>query len=230
MGFSRQEYWSELTCSPPGDPPNAEMEPTVSYFSAFAGRLFTRASLKAQLAENPPAMQEKWSEVAQSCPTPCDPVDCSPPGSSAHGILQARILEWFANAGDPGFNSWVGKICWRRIDYPLQYSWVSLVAQLVKNLPAMRETWVQSWVGEISWRREKLPTPVFWPGEFHGLRSIGSQRVGQDWAAFTFTFSLLLAPPGKPLDLEIHSFLGPTPSDFIQDLHFFLILYFLEQF
>ena len=36
------------------------------------------------------------SEVAQSCPTLCDPVDCSPPGSSVHGILQARILEWVA--------------------------------------------------------------------------------------------------------------------------------------
>ena len=34
------------------------------------------------------------SEVAQSCPTLCDPVDCSPPGSSVHGISQARILEW----------------------------------------------------------------------------------------------------------------------------------------
>ena len=36
------------------------------------------------------------SEVAQSCPTLCDPVDCSPQGSSFHGILQARILEWVA--------------------------------------------------------------------------------------------------------------------------------------
>ena len=34
------------------------------------------------------------SEVAQSCLTPSDPVDCSPPGSSAHGIFQARVLEW----------------------------------------------------------------------------------------------------------------------------------------
>ena len=32
--------------------------------------------------------------VAQSCPTLCDPVDCSPPSSSVHGILQARILDW----------------------------------------------------------------------------------------------------------------------------------------
>ena len=36
------------------------------------------------------------SEVAQSCPTLCDPMDCSLPGSSVHGILQARILEWVA--------------------------------------------------------------------------------------------------------------------------------------
>ena len=39
---------------------------------------------------------ESESEVAQSCPTLCDPVDCSPPGSSIHRILQARILEWVA--------------------------------------------------------------------------------------------------------------------------------------
>ena len=36
------------------------------------------------------------SEVAQSCPTPSDPMDCSPPGSSIHGIFQARVLEWGA--------------------------------------------------------------------------------------------------------------------------------------
>ena len=34
--------------------------------------------------------------VVQSCPTLCDPMDCSPPGSSVHGILQPRILEWIA--------------------------------------------------------------------------------------------------------------------------------------
>ena len=36
------------------------------------------------------------SEVAQSCPTLCDPVDCSLPGSSVHGVFQARVLEWGA--------------------------------------------------------------------------------------------------------------------------------------
>ena len=42
------------------------------------------------------------SEVAQSCPTLCDSMDCSPPGSSIRGIFQARILEWGAIAF--GFN------------------------------------------------------------------------------------------------------------------------------
>ena len=45
---------------------------------------------------------------------------------------------------------------------------VFLVAQTIKNLPAMRETWV----GKIPWRREWQPTPVFLPGEFHGQRSL----------------------------------------------------------
>ena len=36
------------------------------------------------------------SEVAQSCPTLCDPKDCSPPGSSVHEIFQAKVLEWVA--------------------------------------------------------------------------------------------------------------------------------------
>ena len=55
--------------------------------------------------------------------------------------------------------------------YPYQYIRASLVAQMVKNLPAMQETWVHPWIGKIPWRREQIPTPVFWPGEFHGLYS-----------------------------------------------------------
>ena len=44
------------------------------------------------------------SEVAQLCPTLCNPMDCSPPGSSLHGILQARLLEWVAIAFSRGFS------------------------------------------------------------------------------------------------------------------------------
>ena len=48
------------------------------------------------------------------------------------------------NAGEPGSIPGLGRSAAEGIDYPLQYSWASLVAQLVKNLQAMRETWVRS--------------------------------------------------------------------------------------
>ena len=52
--------------------------------------------------------------------------------------------ETACNAGDPGSIPGSGRSAGERIGYPLQYSWASLVAQLVKNPPAMRETWLQS--------------------------------------------------------------------------------------
>ena len=64
------------------------------------------------------------------------------PGSSAGKkkiYLQCR---------KPQFNSWIRRSPGEGIGYPLQYSWASLVAQLVKNLPAMQETWVPSLGGE----------------------------------------------------------------------------------
>ena len=47
----------------------------------------------------------EWSEVPQSCPTLCDPMDCSLSGSSIHGIFQARVLEWIAISFSRG-SSW----------------------------------------------------------------------------------------------------------------------------
>ena len=49
-------------------------------------------------ADDTTLMAESESEVAQSCLTLCDPMDCSPPGSSVHKIFQARILEWVATS------------------------------------------------------------------------------------------------------------------------------------
>ena len=59
------------------------------------------------------------------------------------------------------------------IGYPLPYSWASIVAQLVKKKICLqcRRPGFDPWVGKVPWRRERLPTPVFWPGEFHGLYS-----------------------------------------------------------
>ena len=58
------------------------------------------------------------------------------PGSSAG-------KESTCNAGDPDLVPESGRSAGEGIGYPLQYSWASLVAELVKNLPAMRETWVK---------------------------------------------------------------------------------------
>ena len=54
------------------------------------------------------------SEVAQLCPTPSDPFDCSLPGSSVHGILQARVLEWDAIANWSNRKIWPWSTEWSR--------------------------------------------------------------------------------------------------------------------
>ena len=64
-------------------------------------------------------LKKEKSEVAQSCPTVCNPVDCSLPGFSIHGILQARILEWGAisfsrGSFQPKDRTWVSCIAGRR--------------------------------------------------------------------------------------------------------------------
>ena len=61
----------------------------------------------------PSPMHESESEVAQSSPTLSDPMDCSPPGSSARGIFQARVLEWGATAFSVG-----PTIPWHKITTP----------------------------------------------------------------------------------------------------------------
>ena len=81
--------------------------------------------------------------------------------------------ETTCNAGDPGWIPGLGKSAGEGIGYPLQYSWASLIAQVVKNLLAMWETWAQSLGWEDSLEKGMgLPTPVFWPGESHERRSL----------------------------------------------------------
>ena len=57
-------------------------------------------------------------------------------------------------------------------NFGLYWIEASLVAQMVKNLPAVQRPEFDPWVRKIPWRREQLPTPVFLPGESHGLRSL----------------------------------------------------------
>ena len=70
--------------------------------------------------------------------------------------------EFACKTGDPGSIPGSGRSPGEGMGYPLQYSWASLVPQLVKNPSAMQErSWFHSWVRKIAWRRDRLPTPVF---------------------------------------------------------------------
>ena len=103
------------------------------------------------------------------------------PGSSA-------VEESACNAGESGSVSGSWRLAGEGIGYPLQYSWASLLAQTVKNLPAMWETWVwETWVPSLGWEdpleEGMQPTQVFlsgespWTEEPGGQQSMGSQRV-----------------------------------------------------
>ena len=96
-------------------------------------------------------MLESESEVAQSCSAVYDPVDCSPPGSSIFMFIPLLITIVL-------------------LDFIIFLSfnlWTSLLTQIVKNLPAMQETWVQSLDCKDPWRRGWQSTPVFLPEEYH---------------------------------------------------------------
>ena len=75
------------------------------------------------------------------------------------------------NAGDPVLTPGLGRSAGEGISYPLQYSWASLVAQLVKNPPSMQETWVRSLGWEDPLENGMATHSSIWPGEFHGLYS-----------------------------------------------------------
>ena len=104
--------------------------------------------------------------------------------------------------------------------YPLQDSWASLVAQLVKNPPAMWETWVlDPWIGKIPWRRERLPTAVFWPGESHGLYSPRGRKELDTTERLVLHFSVYLCQ-----SYSLHSscpFLSPVCPQ-VSSLHLHL--------
>ena len=93
-------------------------------------------------------------------------------------------VNWFLPVGVWGFFliGWGLNI---RVD---TIPWASLIDQLVKNLPAMQETPVRSLGLEDPLEKGKrVPTPVFWPGEFHGLYRPWGHRIRHDWVTFTFT-------------------------------------------
>ena len=97
MGLPRQEYWSKLPFPSQGHLPNPGIKPISPMPPALAGRFFT--------TESPGKPISKAMLCAQSCLTLCNPIYCSPSGSSAHGNFQARILKRAANSSSRA-SSW----------------------------------------------------------------------------------------------------------------------------
>ena len=121
-----------------------------------------------------------WSEVAQSCPTLCDPMDCSLPGSSVHGIFQAVVLEWIAisfsreifltQGSNPGL-PFVDRrfTAWATREVLKLNVWSNIFNRCQggeKEGGRGRKTEADR--VDRKWQ----PTPVLLPGEFHGWRSL----------------------------------------------------------
>ena len=98
------------------------------------------------------------------------------------------------NAGDPSSIPGVGRSTGEGLGYSLQYSWASLMAQLVRNPPVKQETCFDPWVGKIPWRRKGYP---LWCS---GLES------------FTDCIVYGSAKSQTPLSLSMFIFCSSTPS------------------
>ena len=125
----------------------------------------------------------KWSEVAQSCLTLCYPMDCSPPGSSGHGIFQARILEWVVISFSRG-SSW-----------PRDQTWVSCIAGWLFTLWASWDSLPILLFSSISstdhWGRLSYPSLLF----FGTLHSDGYIFPFLLCLSFLFYSQLFIRPP-----------------------------------
>ena len=145
MGFSRQEYWSGLSCPPAGDLPDPGIALTFFTCPALAGGFFmTSTTGYIMCSVTFYSFATQWT-VAHQAPLS---MEFSRPEywSGLHIHIHMYI---FINAH-------------------MYMRHQGLVPQLVKNLPAMWKTWVPSLSWEGPWRRERLHIPLFWPGEFHG--------------------------------------------------------------
>ena len=111
--------------------------------------------LVAQMVQNLPAMWETWvRSLGQE-----DPLE---KGKTTHSSILACRIPWTEKPGGlQSMGSQRVRHDWATNTYPL-------VAQTVKNLPAMPETRAQSWVRKVPQRREWQPTPIFLPGELYG--------------------------------------------------------------
>ena len=143
-------------------------------------RLWWLTILQSLLCSRP--CPQHWSPKGLSCtslwPTLLAWLGSSPP-SFWWTILRAQSYFTGSSAGkestyngrDAGSIPGSGRFPGEGIGYPLQYSWASLVAQTVKNLPAMQEIWVQTGLGRSAGEGNGYPLQYSDLGEFHGLYS-----------------------------------------------------------
>ena len=90
------------------------------------------------------------------------------------GFLNSSVgKESTFSAGDPSWIPGLGRFLGEGKGYPFQYSWASLIGQLVKNPPAVWETWVRSlgWEDPLEKGKATHSSILVWTGEFHGLYS-----------------------------------------------------------
>ena len=87
------------------------------------------------------------AEVAQSCQTLCDPMDCNLPGSSVHGILQARILYWIAMPSSRG-SSWLRDRT--RISYIYKLNYIAVIMTSFSYEHSLKFISVEKKISQIS--------------------------------------------------------------------------------
>ena len=166
LGFSRQEYESELPFPSPGDLPNPEVK-SISCISYIGKQILCHWATWEVTIVCVCVCVCVCVLAAQSCLTLWDPMESSPPGSSIHGTLQARILEgvaipfsrgsswprdwtWISCISVRFFTIWATREAPRRLDWvaisfsrgssqPRAQTWVSYTADRFFTIWAMRE-------------------------------------------------------------------------------------------
>ena len=122
-----------------------------------------------------------YTKSLQSCPTLCDSMDCSPPGSSLHGILQTRILEWVAMPSSTG-SSW-----------PRDQTHVTYVSCIGRRILYHCSTWEGIW-NNCWW---DFPARILEPVAISFSRGYFQPRDQTCISCLAGGF-FITAPPGKP--------------------------------
>ena len=167
-----------------------------------------------------------WAKSLQQCPTLCDPMDCSPPGSSVHGILHAMPSS--RGSSQPRGQTHVSYV-------PCMFLLYNAVKQLWTSLPPIQvitehQTELPCFIAgshqlptllmlayvcqELPWRRERLPTPVFWPREFHGLHSVwgGKESDTTEQLSLHFTSQVVQVVKNLPVNAGGIRDMGSIPG------------------